>query len=143
MGTSAGAGPVSLGLLAMLVLLLTCKWDEEQITNYKISNWQGLQHHTRDIKLHKTGEKISSVTGHPQVWIHRYTDKHRFTWEGSNDVWSDEYNSQTMVDTSLNIYCGTNNKIIKCPEFLFIYLFYKMYILQLPYINQNCIHLLS
>ncbi len=38
MGTSAGAGPVSLGLLARLVLLLTCKWDEEQITHYQISH---------------------------------------------------------------------------------------------------------
>lgn len=37
-GTSAGAGPVSLGLLARLVLLLTCRWDEEQITHYQISH---------------------------------------------------------------------------------------------------------
>lgn len=57
MGTSAGAGPVSFGLLARLVLLLTCKWDEEQITHYQISHWWGVLHHTKVTKLRKTGEK--------------------------------------------------------------------------------------
>lgn len=75
-GTSAGAGPVSLGLLARLVLLLTCKWDEEQITHYQISHRRGLLHHTRITKSHKTGRK-KEFCDRPS--LHRCTDKHIYT----------------------------------------------------------------
>lgn len=141
MGTSAGAGPVSLGLLAMLVLLLTCKWDEEQITNYKISNWRGLQHHTTDTKLHKTGKKWVLWQG-----IHNYEYTDTLTSIDSHgrglmmydliNTTHKQWWTQAWTYTVAQIIKSCNHKI-KSPEFLSIYYILLFYFIKFTFYSYH------